>query len=287
MDLNEIVQKRIVYEIHGMEQANVKHDITYQTVGDIDLKCDVYYPPEFNGQTKLPAVLLVHGDVDPGILAPEVLNHAKDWGGYISTSQLVAACGLIAIPFNHRSAEGRISKMWDVSDDIQAMVNFVHAHADELMIDQNAIGIWAWSDGVPYLSTLLEAKPEFLRCCVAYYGVMDLQQFIPTLPATLTETQRETIIHTLKSFSVINLLMGKSQAIPPMLIVKAGLDDPRINDSIDEFMSKAQTQGVAVELEDHPEGHHGFDSVDEQEKSREIIKATLDFLKKHLVGSQR
>lgn len=285
MEPNEIIQKPIVYKISGMENAQVKHNLTYQTTDESSLKCDVYYPAEFDGKTKLPAVILVHGDVDPGILAPEVLNNAKDWGGYISTSQLIAAFGLIAIPFNHRSAEGKVSKMWEVASDIQAMVNFVDAHAEELMVEKSAIGVWAWSDGVPYLSALLNPAPEQIKCLVAYYGVMDLQPFIPTLPDTLTQAQRESIVHTLEAFSLINLLQEKPKTIPPIFIAKAGLDNPFINNSIDSFMSHANMQGVAVELAEHDEGHHGFDSVDEQEKSREIVKATLDFLKKHLAGS--
>jgi len=262
----------------------IQQDITYQTVGGIDLKCDVYYPPEFTGQSKLPGVLLVHGDVPPGVLSSELLNNAKDWGGYVSTGQLVAATGLIAIPFNHRSAEGRISKMWEVAGDIRAMADYVHAHADALMIDKNAIGVWAWSDGVPYLQPLLESVPAYLRCIVAYYGVMDLQPFIDTLPPALIGPQRETVIHTLEAFSLINFLREKPLTIPPILIAKAGLDDPRTNDSIDRFVAEAHARGAVVELLDYPDGHHGFDSVDEQEKSCEIIKGTLDFLKVHLVN---
>ena len=285
MEPAEIIQKPIVYKVSGMEDAQVKRNLTYQTTDESSLKCDLYYPAEFDGKTKLPAVILVHGDVDPGILEPEVLNNAKDWGGYISTSQLITAFGMVAIPFNHRSAEGRVSKMWEVASDIQAMVDFVHTHAEELLIEKSAIGVWAWSDGVPYLSALLNSAPEQIKCLVAYYGVMDLQVFIPTLPATLTQAQRESMAETLKAFSLINLLQEKPEMIPPIFIAKAGLDNPFTNDSIDSFVSNARTQGVAVELAEQDEGHHGFDSVDDQEKSREIIKATLDFLKKHLAGS--
>ena len=285
MEIDEIIQLPIVYTIAGMENAQVKRNLTYQTTDESNLKCDVYYPEKFDGKTKLPAVILVHGDVDPGVLKPEILNNAKDWGGYISTSQLIAAYGMIAVSFNHRSAEGRISKMQEVAGDIQAMVNFINTYAEELMVEKGAIGVWAWSDGVPYLSALLKSTPDKIKCLVAYYGVMDLQPFIPTLPATLTETQRENIVHTLESFSLINLLQEKPKTIPPMFIAKAGLDNPFTNNSIDNFISSASTQDVSVELAEHTEGHHGFDSVDQQERSREIVKATLNFLKKHLESS--
>jgi len=284
MDIAEIIQKRVVYEIPGMKWVKVQKDVVYQTVAEMDLKCDLYYPPEFNGQDKLPAVLLVHGDVDPGVLDPELLNNAKDWGGYVSTGQLVAAAGLIGIPFNHRSAEGRVSKMWEVATDIEAMVAFVGAHADELRINPDAIGVWAWSDGVPYLSKLLAAEAQQLRCMVAYYGVLDYQPFIETLPDTLEPTQREEIADTLRAFSLVNILRAKPGALPPVMIARAGLDHPVICDSIDRFATEAQAQGLVVEVADYPEGEHGFDSLDDGERSREIVKETLEFLEKHLVG---
>lgn len=285
MNLDEIIHKPIVYTIAGMEHAQVKHNLTYHTIDEKSLKCDVYYPAQFDGKTKLPVVILVHGDANPGVLTPEMLDNAKDWGGYVSTGQLIAASGMIAIPFNHRSAEGKVSKMWEVAEDIQAMVNFVNSHHEELMAEKGAVGVWAWSDGVPYLSALLTSSPEQIKCLVAYYGVMDLQPFISTLPDTLPEAQRKNLVNILKTFSLINLLQEKSKTIPPMLIAKACLDNPFITNSIDSFVSNANTQGVSVELLEHAEGHHGFDSIDEQDRSREIVKATIDFLRKYLVDS--
>lgn len=285
MDIAEIIQKRVVYEIPDMERAKVQKDVSYRTVDAIDLKCDLYYPPEFAGQEKLPAVLLVHGDVDPGVLDPELLHNAKDWGGYVSTGQLVAAAGLIGIPFNHRSAEGRVSRMWEVANDIAAMVAYVCVHADDLMVDPDAIGIWAWSDGVSYLSQLLASEAGKLRCLVAYYGVLDYQPFIATLPENLEHPQRETITHTLQAFSLINILRAQPHAIPPVLIARAGQDHPLMNNAIDKFVAEAQAQGVIVELADYPEGEHGFDSLDDGERSREIVKETLEFLKTYLVNT--
>lgn len=282
MEIEEIVQKPIVYTMAGMEYAPIKRNLAYQLTDEGSFNCDVYYPAQFDAKSKLPAVILVHGDVDPGVLAPELLHNAKDWGSYISTSQLIAASGMIAIPFNHRSAEGKVSKMPAVAADILAVVNFVYTHAAELMVDEGAIGVWAWSDGVPYLSALLHAMPEKIKCLVAYYGMMDLQVFIPTLPPTLTETQRESMAQTLASFSLINFLEEKAEGMPPLFIAKAGLDNPYNNHSIDDFVARANEQGAAVELAEHAEGHHGFETVDEVERSREIVRDTLAFLKKHL-----
>jgi hypothetical protein len=34
----------------------------------------------------------------------------------------------------------------------------------------------------------------------------------------------------------------------------------------------------------HPTGHHGFDTLDNDEKSKEIVKRTLEFLKTYLAN---
>src|SRR5947209_5739400 len=100
-DFEEMVKKRVVYTIPDMEQVKVQKNITYKTADGTDLKMDVYYPTDLQTDSQRPAVMLVHGEgVDPAIL-----KAAKDWGVFVSFGQLIAACGLIAVTFNHRSTE--------------------------------------------------------------------------------------------------------------------------------------------------------------------------------------
>ncbi len=170
VDFNEMLKKRIVYEIPGMEHTRRVENRVYKTVDGVDLLLDVYYPIDLRDGEQRPAILFVHG------LGPaELVRHIKDSGQYVSWGQLVAASGLIAVTFNHRSPDEHIS-LKDVASDIDALVEHVREHAAELQIDREKLAIWAGSAGVPLgVRTALRGTPEFVKCLVAYYGPLDMQ----------------------------------------------------------------------------------------------------------------
>jgi len=70
-----------------------------------------------------------------------------------------------------------------------------------------------------------------------------------------------------------------------MLIVRAGLDNPRLNASIARLVTVAVARNVDIDFMNHATGHHAFDMLDNNERSREIIRATLEFLRGHLSES--
>ena len=70
--------------------------------------------------------------------------------------------------------------------------------------------------------------------------------------------------------------------VPPLLIVRAGLDDPDLNAGIDALVRVALERNLNVDILNHATGHHAFDMLDDNERSREIIRATLAFLQTHL-----
>jgi hypothetical protein len=65
--------------------------------------------------------------------------------------------------------------------------------------------------------------------------------------------------------------------------VRAGLDDPDLNAGIDELVRAAIERNLDVDVLNHATGHHVFDMVDNNSRSREIMRATLEFLKTHLL----
>jgi hypothetical protein len=65
-------------------------------------------------------------------------------------------------------------------------------------------------------------------------------------------------------------------------MVKAGQDNEIINNGIDAFVSMASNLGWPVELLVHETGQHAFDIVNDDARSAGLIRATLDFLTKHL-----
>src|SRR5947209_20633766 len=97
---DDFKSKRIVYTIPAMEDAIIQKDITYKVVDDRELKLDVYYPPDYEGEARLPAVLLVHGDG-----SPEFLKDAKDCVCYEAWGQSVPVAVPIAGTFTPRATQ--------------------------------------------------------------------------------------------------------------------------------------------------------------------------------------
>ena len=278
--------KRIVYAIPAMEEAVVLKDITYKIVGDRELKLDVYYPPDYEGEARLPAVLFVHGD-GPS----DFLKDAKDWGCYVSWGQLVAASGFVAVTFNHRSSEA-LTRLYEAAGDVDDLISYIREHAGTLGIDPDVLGIWTCSAGSPMgFRSALRNAPSYVRFVISYYGIADLkvyyqepvgseaepghanepEQALPTFPNEVFE-----------EFSASAYLHKRVGRTTPMFIVRSGLDTPELNASIDRLITTAVVNNVDIDVMNHSTGHHAFDILDDNARSREIIRATLVFMKAHL-----
>lgn len=73
----------------------------------------------------------------------------------------------------------------------------------------------------------------------------------------------------------------------PMFIARAGLDQPLINKTIDLFVQEALAGNAQLELMNHAAGRHGFDILDDDERSREIIARAVAFAQVHVRKSAR
>ncbi len=278
--------KRIVYAVPAMEEAVVLKDITYKIVGDRELKLDVYYPPDYDGEARLPGVLFVHGDAPP-----DFLKDAKDWGCYVSWGQLVAASGLIAVTFNHRSSEA-LTRIYEAARDVDDLISYVREQAGTLGIDPDVLGIWTCSAGSPMgFRSALRNTPSYVRFVVSYYGIADLKVYYGETAGSEEEpgsaNEPEQPIPTLSNevfeeFSAATYLYKGVGRTAPMFIVRAGLDAPELNASIDRLITAAVANNVDIDLMNHSTGHHAFDILDDNARSREVIQATLEFMKAHL-----
>lgn len=262
--LDEIKVMRIVESVPQMERISPAHkNLTYKKVGNLDLQADIYSPPGLISSQRRPAIIFVPGD------APwEILKDIKDWGVYVSYGQLAAATGFVGVTFNHRSTE-RFTKIRDVAGDVDDLVKYVRSNAASLNIDENKICLWAFSAGGPFIKTMLKEKPAFVRCVVGYYSLMG----VPT-GAAPAEIATE--------FTISNYLAENTHQVPPLLIVRAGKDAPFINDSLDMFVTTAIKHNVSIEFINYREGVHAFDVENNSEQTREIIRRTIAFIKKHL-----
>lgn len=66
-----------------------------------------------------------------------------------------------------------------------------------------------------------------------------------------------------------------------MFIARAGLDNAGFNDAIDRFVQLALSKNLTIEVVNHATGHHGFDIENDDDRSREIIRRTIEFIKTH------
>ena len=54
----------VVYDLPRMNDVIIKKDIPYQDIAGSTLKMDIYYPPDFDFQRKIPAIIIVWGSPD-------------------------------------------------------------------------------------------------------------------------------------------------------------------------------------------------------------------------------
>lgn len=266
-DRQQINQLPVLYTLPGMEEVSVERGMTYKTVDGEDLKVDVYYPGGLLPGATRGAVLFVHGGS-----YPEQVEHINQSRPYISWCQLVAASGLIAVMFKHRTDEG-YSKLPEAASDIDDLMAYVRSQSATLHINPGALAIWTASSGPPSgLRTALRDTPAYIRGIVSYYGVMSL------LNRTYF-TYSEEEVPLLREFSpTYHLSQQDPTKIAPLFLVKAGLDRAFLNESIDEFVTIASQRNIPITFMNHPTGEHSFDILNNDARTRAIIKATLAFL---------
>ena len=240
-------QKRIVYSVPGMDRVRVERDVTYRTVDGAALKMDVYLPPDLAAADRRPVVFFVHGGPVPPDLG------AKNLGVFRSYGELVAASGFVGVTFNHR--------LHDVKDyersgqDVAAAIDFVRTSAGRFQADAQRTAVWAFSGGGPLLAAFFRGPAAEVKAVAAFYALLDE-------PARAVEEG--------------------AGPFPPVLVGRAGKDDARINASVETFARAAWAKGLVVDVLNHPTGQHGFDILDDDDRSKEMIRRTIEFLQERL-----
>lgn len=264
---DELRSRRVAYHIPGMDRVNVTTNLTYKSVDGIQLTLDVYHPLDNQPVSQRPAVIFVHGD------AP--VMDLKDWGQYVGWGQLVAASGLAGITFNHRSSQ-RFTKLPEVASDVDDLIRYVRDNHETLKVDRDSVCIWTCSAGGPAaLRAAIRGSGKFVRCIVALYTYLNLQHLRKDIAPAVSDD-------ALREFSPLTYLRRNPQGIAPMFVVRAGLDRPALNESSDQFVCEASRQNISIEFVNYPDGQHGFDTRDDNERSRAIIRRAIDFMKAHL-----
>ncbi|MDQ3805702.1 MAG: hypothetical protein M3416_17970 [Acidobacteriota bacterium] len=165
----------------------------------------------------------------------------KEWGQYTSWPRLVAASGMAAVTYESRGQEADV--------DADDLLDYVRKNAAALKVDGNRVSIWACSANVRAgLSATMQPSRTYIRSAVFYYGFMGLPAVRPDVP---------------------------------LFVARAGYDNLQLNNTLDAYVRRALEAEAQVTLVNYADGQHAFDVRDDTERSREIVRQTLDFIKFH------
>lgn len=194
-----------------------------------------------------PIVILIHGGPLPSKFKPL----PRQWPAFQSLARILAASGMSAVLFDHHY-EG-FGNAGEAQSNIDEVIRYVRDHSAEFDLDANRMAIWCFSGGGVFLAPYLAERPPTMRALVAYY---------PMLSASADQ--------------------HLSADGPPLLVARAGQDLAMLNFALDSFVQKARARKVDLELLDHPSGHHAFDTHDDDDRSRAILRRTIAFLAERL-----
>src|SRR6266436_3043529 len=260
------VMMPVVLKAPGMENVKVVENLKYTKSDDPNVLMDIYIPPDLSENEKRPAVIFLHGGAKTDYTP-------KDWGVYTSWGRLIAASGFVGVTFTHR-LEYPNASLEKAATDVRDAINYVRSNADKYHIDKERICLIAYSAGGPLLTLAMRGDMPFVRCLVGFYAFMDIQQ---------SDYRKTEKLETVKSFSPITYLQTDASKIPPMFIARAGHDEvPTMLDSIDRFVNEALARNIALTFLNHPQGVHGFDNQNDDDRSREIIRTAIEFVRLHL-----
>jgi acetyl esterase/lipase len=261
------VMMPVVYKVPGMDKVKVIQNLKYTRTGDPNVLMDVYLPPPDVAATeKRPAVIFIHGGA-------KTEYTPKDWGIYTTWGHLIAASGFVGVTFTHRLQYPNKS-LEDAAQDVRAAIAYVRDNADKYHVDKDRICLIAFSAGGPMLTLGMRGDMQYVRCVVGFYAFMDIQQ---------SDYRKTETAETIQAFSPIRYVENDPSKIPPMFIARAGRDEvATMDDSIDRFMRQALTRNINLTFMNHPNGVHGFDNQNDDDRSREIIRSAITFMQTHL-----
>ncbi|MEU8892704.1 alpha/beta hydrolase [Streptomyces sp. NPDC048442] len=227
-------------------------DIPRERTGNIDL----YVPELADGSGELPAVVVVHGGPVPAGVQPT----PREWPSLMGYARYAAAEGVVGVTVDHR--------LHDVTDypraaaDIAAAVELVRA---DPRVDADRVALWFFSGSGPITAEWLASPPSWLRCLAATYPIL-----APMPNWGLTGSR----------FHPAQAVAGAGSL--PVVLTRVGLETPEIAATVEEFLGAAKECGAHVEVVDVPEGHHGFESLDRTDASREAVHRAVHAVLAHL-----
>lgn len=150
------------------------------------------------------------------------------------------------------AAAGLAAVHYDASsaavENFGALMTALRKSADEYRIDPTRVVVWGGSSNVQIaLPAAMDRRNTFIKGAVIYYGDAN----VPELRTDL-----------------------------PVYLVRSGLDDTGLNQRIDALVARALAANAPWTIDSYGGGLHGFDIFNDTDLSRELIRRSLDFMKR-------
>ena len=263
---NDVTTMPLVVDVPANTEFNHVTNVVYKKDKDQTLLADIFTPKTGDA---LPGIIFVHGGplLDPNATKP------KDWTFYQNYGALATQNGMAGIIFNHRM--NSLTDFVTPQQDINDLYDYVQNHAAEYSIDKNKLCVWFFSGGGNFVAGLLKQKPDWLQCVAVYYGVMGMETFkdMGNIPIKVDDPEL---------YDPLPVLLMQSDWRIPLFIAQAGKDNPGINHQLNRFLQAAMDNGWPVEYWNHHLGQHGFDILNNDNRSKLIIKRTMTFLQESM-----
>ena len=248
---DELSRLGVVLEIPGMQHIRVRENIVYKRIGERSLSMDVYYPfgLESEPELRLPAIILVSGQA-----APEVMPRLRGIRFVTTSARAIAArANRIVIVYDIRSIQESLP---EVAGDLDDLIQYVRAHADELQIDGDSLAILARSAGGAY------------GIRAAWLGE---RPYIKAVSLQYTEIDEQTLE-----------LARRPGRKAPLLLVTTRYDDFYDANAAAALKTELAKSGTPVEHLHLPDSDHGYDVVNDTVEARNAFLRTMLFLREQL-----
>jgi dienelactone hydrolase len=159
---------------------------------------------------------------------------------YSAWARVAASRGVVAVLPDLRSGTE--------AADFKALIAHLTTRGADVGIDRDAIAVYAASGNVSAAFPLLEDPAQTaVKAAIIYYGTGPVTTFRLDLP---------------------------------VLLVRAGLDRPPLNQAITALAAEAVAQNAPLTLLNHASGYHGFESLNDDDATRDVMEQTISFVKR-------